>query len=167
MNEHKTDPAEPARDYEDRDIHLKPLVLFLVFTAIFTASAFFSLRLLFRGLAESAQKADQPWSEFSGTRQLPDAPLLQVEPPKELAEHRANEDAVLYSYGWIDKSAGTVRIPVERAIDLLVERDVLNQAPVEEPPPAETAEPAVDPEPKPPQTPVPEPTAEAPVVAAP
>ena len=35
---------------------------------------------------------------------------------------RANEDRILYSYGWSDEKAGTVRIPIERAMELLVER---------------------------------------------
>jgi len=35
---------------------------------------------------------------------------------------RANEDAVLNSYGWADRRAGTVRVPIDRAMDLLVER---------------------------------------------
>jgi len=29
---------------------------------------------------------------------------------------------VLYSYGWVDEKAGTVHIPIERAMDLIVQR---------------------------------------------
>ena len=32
------------------------------------------------------------------------------------------EEKTLYSYGWVDEKAGTVRIPIERAMDLLVQR---------------------------------------------
>jgi hypothetical protein len=35
---------------------------------------------------------------------------------------RAEEDAVLTSYAWVDKPGGFVRIPVDRAMELLVER---------------------------------------------
>ena len=32
------------------------------------------------------------------------------------------EENTLYSYGWIDEKAGTVRIPIERAMALIVQR---------------------------------------------
>ena len=32
------------------------------------------------------------------------------------------EERTLYSYGWVDERAGIVRIPIERAMDLLVQR---------------------------------------------
>jgi len=35
---------------------------------------------------------------------------------------RGREDGLLNSYGWVDEKAGTVRIPIERAMDLLVQR---------------------------------------------
>lgn len=49
-------------------------------------------------------------------------PRLEVKPGASLAELRAAEDADLNSYGWIDRSAGTVRIPIDRAMQLLLER---------------------------------------------
>jgi hypothetical protein len=35
---------------------------------------------------------------------------------------RAEEDASLNSYGWVDKEQGVVHIPIERAMDTVVER---------------------------------------------
>ena len=49
-------------------------------------------------------------------------PRLEVKPGASLAELRAAEDAELKSYGWIDRKAGTVRIPIDRAMQLLLER---------------------------------------------
>jgi hypothetical protein len=37
---------------------------------------------------------------------------------------RESEKARLTSYGWVDRKAGTVRIPIERAMDLVAERGV-------------------------------------------
>lgn len=50
-------------------------------------------------------------------------PRLQVAPARELEALRAAEDAVLNSYGWVDREAGIVRVPIERAMELLVERE--------------------------------------------
>jgi hypothetical protein len=61
--------------------------------------------------------------------QIPPEPRIQADPHLDVWRLRANEDAVLNSYGWADRQAGTVRIPIDRAMDLLVERGL----PVESP----------------------------------
>ena len=41
--------------------------------------------------------------------------------PEELATMRAQQQANLNGYGWVDESAGVVRIPIERAMELTVQ----------------------------------------------
>ena len=53
---------------------------------------------------------------------LPPEPRLQTNPRQDLIEMRAKEDKVLYSYGWVDKNGGVVRIPITEAMKLTVER---------------------------------------------
>jgi hypothetical protein len=53
---------------------------------------------------------------------LPPAPRLQVTTSVDLAGLREKEDEALATYGWVDKNAGVVRLPIGRAIDLIVER---------------------------------------------
>jgi hypothetical protein len=47
---------------------------------------------------------------------------LQVNPTVALEEVRREEEAQLNSYGWVQREAGVVRIPIERAKELLLER---------------------------------------------
>jgi hypothetical protein len=63
-------------------------------------------------------------------RVLPPAPRLQVTTAVDLAELRRKEEAALMTYGWIDKNAGVVRLPIGRAIDLIVERGLPPGKPV-------------------------------------
>lgn len=49
----------------------------------------------------------------------PPEPRLQTDPVRSLHELRAREDAQLHGYAWIDRPAGRVRIPIERAMALL------------------------------------------------
>lgn len=49
-------------------------------------------------------------------------PRLQVQPRADLQCFHAREEAELNSYGWINQTAGVVRIPISRAMDLLVQR---------------------------------------------
>jgi hypothetical protein len=48
-------------------------------------------------------------------------PRLQVSPPAELKEFRDRENAELNGYGWINPTAGVARIPITRAMDLILQ----------------------------------------------
>lgn len=50
------------------------------------------------------------------------APQLQTSPAADLIRVRGHEDRMLDGYGWVDREAGVARIPVERAMELLVQR---------------------------------------------
>jgi hypothetical protein len=50
------------------------------------------------------------------------APVLQISPTQDLASFRREEEARLSSYGWIDRDHKSVRIPIERAKQLILER---------------------------------------------
>jgi hypothetical protein len=53
---------------------------------------------------------------------LPPEPRLQTDPRADLRELRAHESSVLSTYGWVDKAAGVVRIPVDEAIRITAQR---------------------------------------------
>lgn len=53
---------------------------------------------------------------------LPPEPRLQTNPRQDLEDFRAQEDSLLRSYGWIDRNAGTVRIPIDEAMKLTLQR---------------------------------------------
>jgi hypothetical protein len=74
----------------------------------------------------SKREAGNVMTEFplaSGQAQrLPPEPRLQTDPREDLRALRQAEDDVLQSYGWIDKNTGVVRIPIDRAMQLTLER---------------------------------------------
>jgi hypothetical protein len=49
-------------------------------------------------------------------------PKLLVNEPLNLKAFREKEHETLTTYGWADKTTGAVRIPIDRAKDLLIER---------------------------------------------
>ena len=49
-------------------------------------------------------------------------PRLQEHPREDLTALRDREDQMLRSYGWVDRNGGVVRIPIERAMELTLER---------------------------------------------
>lgn len=58
----------------------------------------------------------------NGRLQVPPAPRLQAAPEDELRALRAQEQTTLRTYGWVDPQRGTVRIPIDRAETLLLQR---------------------------------------------
>jgi hypothetical protein len=51
-----------------------------------------------------------------------DAPQLEVVPSADLKRLDAANERIADSYGWTDKEHGAVRIPVSRAIELLLQK---------------------------------------------
>ncbi len=58
------------------------------------------------------------------------APVLQISPRADMARFRAEEQAEMTSYGWVDRERGVVRIPIEQAMSKVV-RDGISGWPVE------------------------------------
>ena len=48
-------------------------------------------------------------------------PRLQLDEPADLRALREREAQHLNSYGWVDRASGTVHIPIERAMQLVLE----------------------------------------------
>ena len=54
-------------------------------------------------------------------RRLPQGPLLQASPEAEMIEMLAELDKRINGYGWVDEGQQIVHIPIEKAIDLVLE----------------------------------------------
>ncbi len=61
-------------------------------------------------------------SPLAYTRESTPEPRLQIDAPRELRELRAAEEAALHGYAWIDKDRAMIRIPIDRAIEVLAQR---------------------------------------------
>ena len=72
---------------------------------------------------------------------VPPPPRLQVYAARHWKDFQAAERARLSTYGWMDRSAGVVHVPIDRAMDLIAVRGLgpLPAAPVAMPAPATPA----------------------------
>jgi hypothetical protein len=80
--------------------------------------------LLFLSLSNREAHGAPPEFPLAASQEqrLPPEPRLQTDPREDLRVLRQSEDQILQSYGWIDKNAGVVRIPIDEAMKLTVER---------------------------------------------
>ena len=114
--------AHGGGGYEKRDLSVRTITVFgIVLTAVLIA-ALVSMAWLF-GFFEAWQaRRDAPISPLAAARSGPAQPRLQVHPVQDLKTLRAAEEATLTSYGWVNQETGIARIPIARAMEIVVER---------------------------------------------
>lgn len=134
--------------YEKSDLRVKAIVVALVGIAALTVLGLVVSLWVFNLLSDPTARVSPP--AFPATTAKPPEtdlqrePLLQVNPIKDLAAMRTEESKILTTYGWADREAGRVRIPIERAMALLVERGLppSAEAASQKPAPVATQQPA-------------------------
>jgi hypothetical protein len=110
----------PEENYEHSDANVGGVLKSAIWLAALLVVVFLSMRWTFNKMSEM-EPMGAAASPFVDSRQMPPAPRLQVDPQKEISDYCATQAASLNSYGWKDSKAGIVQIPVDRAIDLMVE----------------------------------------------
>jgi hypothetical protein len=147
---HEADRGQSEnKAYETRDIKLRPLVVFtagLAVVGIVTYLVIFVLLRLFGGQAarEDAQMAPSSVSRPAlapGEERLPPEPRIQAAPAADMGALRREEDAILTTYGWVDRQAGVVRIPIDVAMQQVLEEGFPVRQPDSAPPAAGTPAP--------------------------
>jgi hypothetical protein len=116
--------VNPDVSHETSDVNIRAILgfgagLFAIAVAvhllIYGLFGYFDRREGVQGPVEYPLAASQGHHE-------PPEPRLQTDPRQDLADMRAKEDEQLQSYGWVDKNAGVVRIPIDAAMKLTLER---------------------------------------------
>ena len=124
----------PGSSFEHTDAHVGPMIHFAVWLVASAIVVHVGLAgmywLLIRQSAERPATARYPLAVNVPPR-LPAAPRLQQFPRNELYDFRTKEDAQLGSYGWVDKNAGVVHIPIQDAMRLMLERNALASRPAD------------------------------------
>lgn len=115
---------------ERSDVNVRGILMFALALFAFAVVTVLLVWWLFDYFAAREARLDRPLSALASSRgeSLPPEPRLQVSPAQDMQELRAREDALLNTYGWVDQQDGVVRIPIERAIQLLAERGLSARA---------------------------------------
>jgi len=147
-NEHggpDREKIDASPGYEPSDVGVTGIVVFITALAIFVAVAGVLCYGIGKVLNARMTKEGGPtgkWSKTVDVRQLGNmpsspemrnkmaeitqsfpAPRVQYDDGnQDIADLHAREDLLLSNYTWIDESKGTVRIPIERAMELIAQR---------------------------------------------
>ena len=116
--------TEPGVLHEESDVNIVGVLGFggaLVVVAAIIHLLAYVLFGYFNAREGVTVPREYPLAASQGRREPPE-PRLQTDPRQDLADLRAKEEELLGSYGWVDKNAGVVRIPIEAAMKLTLER---------------------------------------------
>jgi hypothetical protein len=147
MNHDPHSATQGNRGFEHKDISVAAVMYFILGLAVALFVSYFVVRGVYSHLTrrfEAQQPAVSPLvtNVPSDTRKLPEEyktdsksadyekylqknfpqPQLETNERSELNDVRLREEDILSTYDYVDKNAGTVRVPIDRAMDLLVQR---------------------------------------------
>jgi hypothetical protein len=157
LGSHGPDEVDASAGYEQADVRVTGIIVFLVALGIFVAVTGVLCYGIGKIINAHMDKEDGPntkWTKTADIRQLGNLPnnpemqnkvaqLAQQFPTprlqlddgnQEIADLHAKEDLLLNNYSWADQSKGTVRIPIEQAMALIAERGLPVAAAVESAP---------------------------------
>jgi len=117
-----TQHGHGSNQHETREANLRVIILSSIGLVIGTVIICLIVWGMFNFLKYNQAQDTEALSPMANPKALPPAPRLQVNPTLELHDLRAREEHILNSYAWVDKQAGTVRIPIDKAMDLLAQR---------------------------------------------
>jgi len=130
---HESTPSHGS--YERQDIGARGIFYFLAGLLAATLLIIVLLSGLYKILDQRFATHQPPVNPLAAnvpkdTRQVPPQypetafpdPRLETDERTQLDSIRLAEEQKLNSYGWVDRKAGTVHIPIERAMELIAQR---------------------------------------------
>jgi len=129
-------PANATVAREERDVRISAILWFgfwLFAAAVVVHLAMWGVFRLFAAQERRGQATLAPGIAAS-LKRTPREPRLEPLPLAPRAALRASEDAHLSSYGWVDRANGVARIPIDRAMELIVQTGVPGGKPLPPPP---------------------------------
>ena len=144
----------PDHLHEESDVSVKGILAFAAFLVLMFIVVLGGMALLQKGLNRWAEKLDPPANPMvadqlkAGSGRVGDVqstqgaedvqqkmqaivssfpePRLQADDTRDMDLFRQSEDKILHSYSRVDASGDTVRIPIERAMEIVAERGLPN-----------------------------------------
>jgi hypothetical protein len=122
-------PAGAKHEHTDIDVAIAyKFGLWLSISMVMSLGIVTGTFYFFERQEQSANALAQKYPLAVGQDREPPAPLLQRQPFKDIYMLRQGEAEKLTSYGWIDKEGGIARLPIDRAMEVMLEKGFPSRA---------------------------------------
>lgn len=122
MAEHSHPENSAAAGHELSDLNPRKIAIFGATLALVIGATLLAAYGLFHFFYAGVTRSRPLPSPLSYSREPTPEPRLLVKPGDEMQAMRADENKILSSYDWIDRDKGIVRIPIDRAMEILDQR---------------------------------------------
>jgi hypothetical protein len=145
LSSHGPEDIDASAGYEKSDVKVTGIIVFLTALLIFVAVIGVLAYGMGKVINARMDKEDGPTNKWTSTMNvrslgnMPNNPELQHQVAEltqkfptprleiddgdqDLADLHAREDLLLENYSWVDQSKGIVRLPIERAMELIAQR---------------------------------------------
>jgi len=142
---HEPEKIDTSAGYEKSDVGITGILVFMMALGIFvvvTAVLCYGIGKVINARMNREDGPNSKWTQTVDIRQLGNLPsspalqnkvseltqtfptprLLNDDGNQDVADLHAREDILLDNYTWVDQSKGKVRIPIERAMELIAQR---------------------------------------------
>jgi hypothetical protein len=120
---HNEEAPDASAGYEKRDASISVLLQFGFWLAVVIVITLFGMAWAFNYFSRIAPlgKPAAPSAVVSpNVRELPPSPMVQATPHEDLVDFCQQQEQNVNTYGWVDRQAGIVRIPISRAMGLIL-----------------------------------------------
>jgi hypothetical protein len=118
-------PTPPGAKHEHTDIDPTigyKFASWLLVAMLISAGIVYGAFRLFERQERAAGTLAQKYPLAAGVHKDPPTPNLQNQPFKDIYLLRQEETEKLTSYAWVDKEGGVTRIPIDRAMEVMLQR---------------------------------------------
>ncbi len=122
--------SSKKKGYEIQDAATSPAVVGLVVLVMLMVGGFIGGQI-FSEIFEATEVRSRPAAAPLSEREEVDGYRLQSYPALELKVYRQAEQRVLETYEWVDRSSGVIRVPVARAMELVLRDGLPKWEPVD------------------------------------
>lgn len=138
-----TEEVKPDAVARNRDVSIRGVLLFAFWLAVGAIVVQAAMWGLLRVLAREERLRDRPLPPLVAVSlaRTPPEPRLEPRPLAPRARLDAEENTILTTYGWVDRNRGVVRVPIDRAMEILVARGLPPSKPMAAPAPMPAASP--------------------------
>lgn len=118
-----TDGRTEKLGHQGADVKFAPIKWTIIVFVVILAVVHLGVWVLYRYARNLEISRDVRRTFVEAIPPSPPEPRLQVNPHDDLEEYLRQQQEILKTYGWVSRAQDQIHIPIERAMEIVVERE--------------------------------------------